>query len=99
MTDFDYRQIDPVLHSRIRLSITSLLSGVEEAEFTYIRDTVGITDGNMTTHMKRLEEEGYLSVKKIFAGRKPVTYYSLTGKGREKLREYVETIGNLLKGE
>ncbi len=96
MTDFDYRQIDPVLHSRMRLAVVSLLSGVEEAGFTYIRDTVGVTDGNMKTHMKRLEDEGYINVKKMFVDRKPVTYYSLTDLGRQRLKLYVDNLGKLL---
>jgi DNA-binding transcriptional ArsR family regulator len=96
--DFDYRKIDPVLHSRIRLAIVALLMGSEEAEFSYIRDKVGATDGNMSTHMRQLEQANYVSFQKIFQGRKPLTLYALTDLGRERFSEYLRMLGSIVQG-
>ena len=86
MSDYSYRKIDSVLHSRIRLAIVSALVTVDEMDFPMLRDIVGATDGNMNTHLKKLEEAGYISVQKEFVERKPVTNYRLTGKGRDKFQ-------------
>ena len=94
--EFDYRQIDDVLHSRIRLAVVSVLSRCEKAEFTWLREAVGATDGNLTTHCRKLEEAGYLSVEKKFVDRKPVTFYSLTDAGRDALVSYANTLTGLL---
>lgn len=96
--DFDYRKIDPVLHSRIRLAIVALLSSVQEAEFSYIRDKVGATDGNMSTHMLRLESSRYVSFKKVFHGRKPQTIYAITDIGRKRLKAYLDMLERIVKG-
>ena len=96
MGDFDYRKLDTLLHSRIRLAIVSLLAGCEEAEFTFIRNSVKATDGNMNSHMKKLEEAAYVEVKKEFQNRKPVTFYKLTDKGRSAFNEYVRQLSGFL---
>jgi DNA-binding MarR family transcriptional regulator len=96
---FDYRQIDDILHSRIRLAVVSVLARCEEAEFTYIRDTVGATDGNLTTHCKKLEESGYISVDKRFVERKPATFYRLTQQGRDALVQYARHLADLIQTE
>lgn len=98
MSQFDYQEIDPLIHSRIRLAVMSILAGVDDAEFTYLRDRTGATDGNLGAHMKRLEDAGYVAVSKQFEDRKPVTRYSLTAEGRGAFREYVERLGRLLEG-
>ncbi len=94
--EFDYRQIDDVLHSRIRLAVVSLLARCEEAEFTWLREAVGATDGNLTTHCRKLEDAGYILISKRFVDRKPVTFYSLTPAGREALLSYARTLTGLL---
>ena len=60
MNEFDYHQIDDVLHSRIRTAIMAVLASVDEAEFTFIRDKIDATDGNLSVHMKKLEENKYI---------------------------------------
>lgn len=95
--EFDYRQIDDILHSRIRLAVVSALARCEEAEFTWLREAVGTTDGNLTTHCRKLEEAGYLLVDKRFVDRKPVTFYSLTDSGRDALLSYARTLTGLLE--
>lgn len=94
--DFDHRRLDDVLHSRLRLAIAAALAAVDEMEFAALRDLVGATDGNMTTHTRRLEEEGYVEVRKRFVGRKPCTSYRLTRKGRSAFAAYVEELGRFI---
>lgn len=96
MTDFDYQQLDDIIHSRIRLAIVSLLMTVEEAEFTFLRDRVNATDGNIGMHLRKLEDAGYVSVRKSFVDRKPTSAYKLTAKGRKAFELYVDRLGKML---
>lgn len=95
--DFDHHRLDEVLHSRLRLAIISALTTVDEIDFTVLRDVVGATDGNMTTHTKRLEDEGYIKVTKRFVHKKPSTSYKLTQKGRAAFSVYVEELGRFIR--
>ncbi len=97
MPDYDYKKLDNVLHSRIRLAIVSVMIGAGEIEFTALRDAVGATDGNMNTHLKRLEEEDYISVEKKFINRKPTTIYRLTKKGIGNFEEYIKELEKFIK--
>lgn len=97
MSDFDHQQIDDVIHSRIRLAIVSLLISVEEAEFNFIKEKVNTTDGNLSVHIKKLEEAGYVSVKKEFVDRKPRTTYALTKNGRKAFESYLDHLEKLIK--
>lgn len=96
---FDYHQIDELLHSRIRLAVVSVLARCDEAEFTWIRDTVGTTDGNLTTHYRKLEEAGYITVDKRFIDRKPATFLRLTDAGRMALIAYARHLADLISLE
>lgn len=96
MADFDYQQLDEIIHSRIRLAAMAVLVGVEAAEFTFLRNKVGATDGNLSVHLKKLEEAGYVSVDKRFVDRKPVSSYRLTAKGRKAFELYVERLDKLI---
>lgn len=93
---FDHRQLDRLVHSRIRLAVLSILAAVEDAGFTYLRDQVNTTDGNLSTHMKKLEEAGYVEVEKRFRDRKPQTRYRMTSEGREAFREYVDRLERIV---
>jgi DNA-binding transcriptional ArsR family regulator len=95
-SDFDYTDIDGVFHSRIRIAAVSVLVSVGEADFTFIRDAIGTTDGNLATHMRKLEEAGYVEVSKSFVKRKPLTQYRLSEKGRNALHDYIERLEKLL---
>jgi DNA-binding PadR family transcriptional regulator len=88
--------LDPVVHGKMRLALLSLLSGVEEAEFTWLREKTGSTDGNLGAQMMKLEEAGYVAVEKKFVLRKPQTLYRITESGREALAEYVQALKQLL---
>ncbi|MDQ3950276.1 MAG: transcriptional regulator [Gemmatimonadota bacterium] len=97
MTEFDYQQLDDVIHSRIRLAAMAVLAAVDDAEFTFLRDRVQATDGNLGAHLKRLEDADYVAVEKAFVARKPVTRYRLTARGRRAFREYVKRIDRMLR--
>lgn len=89
-------ELDPVIHGKLRLALLSLLVGVEEAEFTWLRAKTGSTDGNLGAQLQKLEEAGYVKVKKRFVQRKPQTLYRMTESGRAALAEYVRALKELL---
>jgi len=92
----DLPELNPVVHGRLRLALLSLLSGVEEAEFTWLRVKTEATDGNLGAQLLKLEEAGYVAVKKKFVLRKPQTLYRITKTGRQALTEYVQALKQLL---
>jgi DNA-binding PadR family transcriptional regulator len=89
-------ELNPVIHGKLRLALLSLLIGVEEAEFTWLRAKTGSTDGNLGAQLLKLEEAGYVTVEKKFVQRKPQTLYQMTGAGRQALTEYVQAIKQML---
>jgi DNA-binding PadR family transcriptional regulator len=91
-------ELNPVIHGKLRLALLSLLSGVEEAEFTWLRVKTGSTDGNLGAQLHKLEEAGYVTVEKKFVQRKPQTLYRMTETGRKALGEYVQALKQLLGG-
>lgn len=96
MTSETFSQLDPVIHSRVRLGILTILASVKDASFIYLKEKIGATDGNLSANLTRLENEGFIKVKKSFAGKKPLTTCSITGKGRTAFSEYLRTLENLL---
>jgi DNA-binding PadR family transcriptional regulator len=92
----DLPELDPVIHGRLRLALLSLLLGVEEADFVWLRQKTRAADGNLSVQMVKLEAAGYVTMEKGFVGRKPQTLYRMTQKGREALANYLATINNLL---
>lgn len=91
-------ELNPVIHGKLRLAVLSLLSGVEEAEFTWLRAKTGSTDGNLGAQLAKLEEAGYVEATKQFVARKPQTLYRMTETGRAALAEYVRALKTLLGG-
>ncbi len=91
-------ELNPVIHGKLRLALLSLLSGVDEAEFTWLRAKTGATDGNLGAQLMRLEEAGYVTAEKRFVLRKPQTLYRMTETGRAALTEYVQVLKQLLGG-
>lgn len=89
-------ELNPVIHGKLRLALLSLLSGVDEAEFTWLREKTGSTDGNLGAQLMKLEEAGYVAVEKRFVQRKPQSLYSMTVAGRAALSEYVAALRELL---
>lgn len=96
MDDFDVSGIDEVIHGRLRLGVMSYLTSVGDADFTTLRDRLKTTDGNLSVHLRKLEEAGYVAVEKSFAGRKPLTRARLTPKGRKAFRVYLDTLSGLI---
>src|SRR5580658_678579 len=92
----DLPELNPVVHGRLRLALLSLLSGVEEAEFTWLRARTEATDGNLGAQLLKLEEAGYVALEKKFLSRKPHTLYRITESGRQALTEYVLALKQLL---
>jgi DNA-binding MarR family transcriptional regulator len=80
---FDHNDIDDVIHGRLRLGVMAYLSTASPAVFGELRDKVGATDGNLSTHLKKLEEAGYVTQEKRFVGKKPQTRVFLTDAGRK----------------
>ena len=91
-------ELNPVIHGKLRLALLSLLIGVEEAEFTWLRAKTGSTDGNLGAQLLKLEEAGYVSVEKKFVQRKPQTLYRMTDAGRHAFIEYVQALKQMLGG-
>ena len=92
----DLPELDPVVHGRLRLALLSLLSGVEEAEFTWLRARTQATDGNLGAQLLKLEQAGYVAVEKKFVLRKPQTLYRITENGRQALTNYIRALRKLL---
>ena len=83
LTDFDR-----ILHSPARLTIVAILSAVEEADFVYLLNESGLTKGNLSTHLSKLEESGYIEIEKTYRGKVPLTLCRLTITGRQAFTEY-----------
>jgi DNA-binding PadR family transcriptional regulator len=92
----DLPELNPVVHGKLRLALLSLLTGVDEAEFTWLRSKTGSTDGNLGAQLMKLEEAGYVAVEKKFVQRKPQSLYRITETGREALADYVRALRQLL---
>ena len=92
-----YKDLDPILHSQLRLAVVSILANVEKADFAYLKDETGATSGNLSVQITKLKESGYIDVKKKFKGNYPQTNCRITDLGREKFEEYVRAITAYLK--
>ncbi len=88
-------ELDPIIHQPVRLRIMMILSGTDSADFTFLEKTLGLTKGNLSAHMARLEEAGYVEVTKTFRGKMPNTSYRLTAQGRSGLNAYWEAIDDI----
>lgn len=88
--------LDRIIHEPARLMLMSHLYVVEEADFVFLGRNTGLTDGNISSHMKRLEVAGYVSVEKKFINNRPRTTYSLTRAGRDSFEHYREQVQSLL---
>jgi DNA-binding transcriptional ArsR family regulator len=91
------KRIDRIIHEPVRLKVLTLLSGVKEAEFTFIGKVLSLTNGNLSVHVKKLEDAGYVSVYKEFSGRMPRTTFAITMAGIKALRNYWQTLDEIRK--
>ncbi len=96
MTQF--KELDPVLHSQLRLAIVSLLIDVESAEFTWLLEKTGATNGNLSIQLTKLKENGYIEVVKSFRNNYPLTSCSITKQGKEAFHNYVKALSSYFKG-
>ena len=92
-----YLQLNRVIHEKGRLAIMSMLAASPELSFTELRDALAMTDGNLTTHIRALQETGYVSVAKSFQNRRPLTTCSLTTAGRKAFAEYINLLERIVQ--
>lgn len=90
------KELDPLLHSQLRLAVMSILMNVEEADFVYIKEKTDATAGNLSVQLDKLSSAGYISLEKGFVGKKTRTVCRATPRGRKAFEEYVETLRTYL---
>lgn len=91
-----YKELDPLLHSQLRLAVVSILISVDSAEFTFIKEKTGATAGNLSVQITKLKEGGYIEVKKNFRDNYPQTLCKITPLGRQRFEEYVRALKEYL---
>ncbi len=96
MDDFDSERLDEVIHGRLRLGVMAYLSGAHTADFNTLKARLKATDGNLSTHLRKLEEAGYVAIDKSFVGKKPLTQVRLTDSGRTAFAAYLTALGGLV---
>ncbi len=92
----DFKPLDPLLHSQLRLAVMSLLIGVKSAEFTFIKDKTESTAGNLSVQLDKLEKAGYITIGKSFKGKRPLTTCSITKVGVKAFEDYVNNLKNYI---
>ena len=92
-----FLQLDRVIHEKGRLAIMSMLAASPELSFTELRDGLGMTDGNLTTHIRTLQQSGYLSVTKSFQNNRPLTTCALTVAGRKAFSNYINLLEQIVR--
>lgn len=95
----DLGRIDDVIHGRLRLGIMVYLADVDAADFTELKTVLEATQGNLSVHLRKLEEAGYVAIAKSFVNNKPLTRVSITQAGRRAFAAYLEAIGALIGGK
>lgn len=92
------KELNPILHSQLRLAIMSILLSVEEADFVYMKEKTQSTAGNISVQLDKLSEAGYIKVEKSFVGKRPRTTCRISEEGKKAMVEYVETLKGYLSG-
>jgi len=93
----NFKELNPLLHSELRLSIISILISVESADFNFIKDTTGATSGNISVQIEKLNSAGYIEVEKKFKGRMPQTTCKITSKGLDAFEKYVDALKSYIE--
>ena len=91
------KELDPLLHSQLRLGVMSLLISMEAAEFTFLKEKTNSTAGNLSVQLDKLSEAGYIAIEKSFKGKKPLTTCKITRKGIKAFEEYVSNLKDYIK--
>jgi DNA-binding MarR family transcriptional regulator len=94
-----FRDLDPLLHSQQRLAVISLLIGVEEADFVFLKEKTGTTAGNLSVHIDKLSEAGYIEVRKFIDGKRPRTVCRVTAKGIDAFENYVQALQDYINSK
>ncbi len=97
MNPAPFLQLDRVIHEKGRLAIMAMLAASPELSFTELRDALSLTDGNLSTHVRTLQEEGLVSVAKSFQNNRPLTTCSLTPAGRKAFAEYIALLEQIVR--
>mgnify|MGYP002748024070 FL=1 len=92
-----FRELDPLLHSQLRLAIISLLVGLDEADFVYLKERTEATAGNLSVQIDKLSQAGYIEVEKGFEGKRPRTVCRITAQGRAAFAEYVDALKDYIR--
>jgi DNA-binding MarR family transcriptional regulator len=97
MGDFNPSEVNKLIHAPIRLGIMTILNSASKVNFIYLREKLDVTDGNLSSHMEKLEKAGYVKVKKSFIDKKPNTIYSITEKGKKAFRGYLQHLEKIIE--
>ncbi len=97
MSELDITKLDPALHSPVRIGIMTVLSTNIEADFNYLKKSMDVTDGNLSSHLSKLEQIGFVKITKGFAGKKTRTTCRITEKGTNAFKSYIEALENIIK--
>lgn len=92
-----FLQLDRVIHEKVRLGLMSMLAASPELSFTELRDALELTDGNLTTHIRTLQEAGYVAVTKAYRDSRPLTTCALTPAGRKAFSEYLALLAQIVQ--
>jgi DNA-binding MarR family transcriptional regulator len=92
-----FLKLDRVIHEKGRMAIMSLLAANTELSFTEMKQTLGMTDGNLSVHLRTLQEAGYISISKTFQDRRPLTTCSLTAAGRKAFASYIDLLEQIVR--
>lgn len=98
MAAFDIGKLDDVIHGRVRLGVMAYLADAGVADFVELKEVLDVTQGNLSVHLRKLEEAGYVTIDKSFLDRKPLTRVRMTEAGRAAFSAYLEAIGKLVGG-
>ena len=93
----EFKELDPILHSQLRLAVISLLISLKEAEFTFIREKTNATAGNLSVQINKLKEADYIEVTKQFKDNYPQTLCKITPKGINAFEQYVQALQSYMK--
>ncbi len=93
----EFKELDPILHSQLRLAVMSLLISVQEAEFTFLKEKTNATAGNLSVQITKLKEAGYIDIKKQFHKNYPQTICQITPKGVTAFEDYVKALQSYMK--
>ena len=92
-----FRELNPLLHSQLRLAVVSLLVGLDEADFVYLKERTEATAGNLSVQIDKLSQAGYIEVEKGFEGKRPRTVCRITAQGRAAFAEYVDALKDYIR--